>query len=130
VEYKFVCFSIVTMAICDSVMKVIVTGDFFQLPPVTKGSEQVKFAFEAELWNESIKHTFNLTKVFRQHDEGTDIHPLFERDINWQLIEFVGMLNEMRFGQMSPASISRFQSLSREIVYEDGLGPTELSVFQ
>ena len=75
-EYKFVYFSIVATAICDIVTKVIVTGDFFQLPPVTKGSEQVKFAFEAEQWNESIKRTFNLTKVFRQHDEGTNIHHL------------------------------------------------------
>ena len=31
----------------------IVTGDFFQLPPVTKGG-QVKFTFEAQLWNECI----------------------------------------------------------------------------
>ena len=50
--------------------KVIVTGDFFQLPPVTKGNAQTKFAFEAHLWNETIKRTFNLTKVFRQRDAG------------------------------------------------------------
>jgi ATP-dependent DNA helicase PIF1 len=31
---------------------------------------QVKFAFEAEMWNETVKHTFNLTKVFRQRDQG------------------------------------------------------------
>jgi len=36
------------------------------------------------------------------------------------------MLNEMRFGILSPTSISKFKALSREIVYEDGLGPTEL----
>jgi len=30
---------------------------------------QVKFAFEAEMWNETVKHTFNLTKVFRQRDQ-------------------------------------------------------------
>ncbi|KIL69308.1 hypothetical protein M378DRAFT_776094, partial [Amanita muscaria Koide BX008] len=48
--------------------EVIVTGDFFQLPPVTKGG-QVKFAFEAEFWKQTINHTFNLTKVFRQRDQ-------------------------------------------------------------
>jgi ATP-dependent DNA helicase PIF1 len=40
--------------------------------------------------------------------------------------EFVHMLNEMRFGQLSAKSIAKFQSLSREVVYEDGLGATEL----
>lgn len=36
------------------------------------------------------------------------------------------MLNEMRFGQLSAASIARFRSLSRPIHYEDGMMPTEL----
>jgi ATP-dependent DNA helicase PIF1 len=36
------------------------------------------------------------------------------------------MLNEMRYGTLSPKSIARFQQLSREIMYEDGIGPTEL----
>ena len=54
--------------------QVIVTGDFFQLPPVTKGYGQVKFAFEADLWNATVKRTFNLTKVFRQRDQGGLTH--------------------------------------------------------
>ncbi|PFH51817.1 hypothetical protein AMATHDRAFT_114475, partial [Amanita thiersii Skay4041] len=90
-------------------IQVIVTGDFFQLPPVSKGSSQVRFAFEAKYWRETIKRTFNLTKVFRQRDQ-----------------EFVGMLNEMRFGQLCSRSIEKFRSLSREIVYEDGIEATEL----
>ena len=88
--------------------KVIVTGDFFQLPPVSKAGTP-KFAFEATLWKQTIKRTFNLTKVFRQRDQ-----------------EFVDMLNEMRFGRLSQQSIAKFKALSREIVYEDGLGATEL----
>lgn len=51
------------------VLQIIVTGDFFQLPPVTKGGD-VKFAFEATLWKKTIQRTFNLTKVFRQRDQG------------------------------------------------------------
>ncbi|THV05562.1 hypothetical protein K435DRAFT_790078 [Dendrothele bispora CBS 962.96] len=91
-------------------IQLIVTGDFFQLPPVTKGSSgSVKFAFEAKFWPEIIERTFNLTKVFRQRDQ-----------------EFVDMLNEMRFGKLSAKSIARFKQLSRPIEYDDGLGPTEL----
>ena len=51
------------------VPQIIVTGDFFQLPPVTRSGD-VKFAFEAKLWKETIQRTFNLTKVFRQRDQG------------------------------------------------------------
>ncbi|KAF7309033.1 ATP-dependent DNA helicase PIF1 [Mycena kentingensis (nom. inval.)] len=88
-------------------IQLVVTGDFFQLPPVSKSN--VKFAFEAVLWKEVIPHTFNLTQVFRQSDQ-----------------EFIDMLNEMRFGALTARSIAKFKSLSREIHYEDGLGPTEL----
>ncbi|KAL5512888.1 PIF1 [Sanghuangporus vaninii] len=90
-------------------IQIIVTGDFFQLPPVMKGNDS-KFAFEAQTWNETIgEHTYNLTKVFRQKDE-----------------DFVDMLNEMRFGRLTSRSISKFKSLSREIHYEDGMAATEL----
>lgn len=38
----------------------------------------------------------------------------------------VDMLNEMRFGQLSVASVREFKKLDREVVYSDGLAPTEL----
>lgn len=50
-------------------IQLVVTGDFFQLPPVTKGNVQPKFCFEAETWEECIKMQVNLTQVFRQRDE-------------------------------------------------------------
>lgn len=53
-------------------IQLVVCGDFFQLPPVVK-SGQVKFAFEAQKWSECIERTFNLTKVFRQKDQGAHI---------------------------------------------------------
>jgi ATP-dependent DNA helicase PIF1 len=107
-------------------IQIIVTGDFFQLPPVTKGGE-VKFAFEAEWWGKTVKKTFNLTKVFRQKDQG--LFPcalLLHYKRFYTATEFVDMLNEMRFGALSPRSIQKFKSLSRSIEYQDGLGPTEL----
>lgn len=51
-------------------IQLIITGDFFQLPPVTKGG-MPKFAFEAKAWKECIRATVNLKKVFRQKDGGT-----------------------------------------------------------
>ncbi len=36
------------------------------------------------------------------------------------------MLNEMRFGKLTPSSIAAFKTLSRPIHYDDGIEPTEL----
>lgn len=53
-------------------IQLVITGDFFQLPPVPEGSKQreSKFAFDAATWNISIDHTIGLTQVFRQRDPG------------------------------------------------------------
>ena len=48
-------------------MQIIVTGDFFQLPPVNP-HQTSRFAFEAHAWSTAIKQTVMLTKVFRQKD--------------------------------------------------------------
>ncbi|GAA6060678.1 hypothetical protein JCM10212_005060 [Sporobolomyces blumeae] len=88
-------------------IQLVVTGDFFQLPPVTKGVVPT-FAFEAKAWQSCIDHTVNLTQVFRQKDT-----------------KFIDMLNEMRFGKLSPMSIASFKALSRELK-NGGCEPTEL----
>lgn len=56
-------------------IQLVITGDFFQLPPVPDShSRDTKFAFEAATWNTSIDHTIGLTEVFRQKDPGRH-HP-------------------------------------------------------
>lgn len=53
-------------------IQLVITGDFFQLPPVPdQNARDTKFAFEAATWNTSIDHTIGLTEVFRQKDPGT-----------------------------------------------------------
>lgn len=51
-------------------IQLVITGDFFQLPPVSDGPRGTKFAFEAESWSRCIQHTIKLTNVFRQKDQG------------------------------------------------------------
>lgn len=53
-------------------IQLVITGDFFQLPPVPESGKtrEAKFAFEAATWNMSIDHTIALTEVFRQKDPG------------------------------------------------------------
>lgn len=104
-------------------MQLICTGDFFQLPPVTKDGEP-RFCFEAATWNDAIHSQVNLTKVFRQKDER---EYALRRQQNWSLTPgFVNMLNEMRFGRLTPESMETFRRLDRPIPCPDGIVPTEL----
>ncbi|RDW63153.1 DEAD/DEAH box helicase [Aspergillus mulundensis] len=91
-------------------IQLVVTGDFFQLPPVPEGhGREAKFSFAAASWNTSIQHTILLTHVFRQRDP-----------------EFAEMLNEMRLGKLSPRTIQAFRELSRPLDFHDALEATEL----
>jgi ATP-dependent DNA helicase PIF1 len=38
------------------------------------------------------------------------------------------MLNEMRYGKLTPASIAKFKKLSRPLKFDDGIDATELCV--
>lgn len=51
-------------------IQLVITGDFFQLPPVPDYGKVAKFSFDAATWNTSIEHTIGLTQVFRQKDPG------------------------------------------------------------
>jgi len=51
-------------------IQLIITGDFFQLPPVPDRDRAAKFAFDAASWTTSIEHTIGLHHVFRQKDPG------------------------------------------------------------
>jgi ATP-dependent DNA helicase PIF1 len=60
-------------------IQLVITGDFFQLPPVPDFDNKArgaKFAFDAGTWNTAIHHTIGLTEVFRQKDPGNSRHPL------------------------------------------------------
>jgi ATP-dependent DNA helicase PIF1 len=53
-------------------IQLVITGDFFQLPPVPdQGRKEATFAFDAGTWATAINHTIGLTEVFRQKDPGT-----------------------------------------------------------
>ena len=90
-------------------IQVVVTGDFFQLPPVPEQNRESKFCFNSQTWTTTIQHTILLTHIFRQKD------PVFAT-----------MLNEMRLGKLSPRSITAFKNLSRPLSFDDDIDATEL----
>ncbi len=44
------------------------------------------------------------------------------------LLEFVDILNDMRFGKLNGEDVAKLKGLERPIVYQDGIQPTELCV--
>ncbi len=50
-------------------LQVILVGDFFQLPPVTRAGEEACFAFESPAWTALKPITCYLTEQHRQSDE-------------------------------------------------------------
>lgn len=50
-------------------LQVVFVGDFFQLPPVTKGNQTINFAFTSPSWAEAKPVTCYLSEQHRQMDE-------------------------------------------------------------
>lgn len=74
-------------------MQVILIGDFYQLPPVSKSNEPLKFCFESEKWNEVIQNKITLREIVRQKD------PIFQN-----------VLSEVRIGKPSIETIKIIES--------------------
>lgn len=91
-------------------IKLILTGDFYQLPPVAKGNEKLVFAFQAKCWNEYLDGCFELKTVHRQKGDNT-------------LIE---MLTAMRKNNLTPEINRKFAELSRPVTFSDGNEATHL----
>ena len=69
-------------------IRVVLVGDFFQLPPISKGKEAT-FAFESEAWKSLNPVICYLTEQFRQEDG-----------------RFLDVLSNMRSGTCEPGDIS------------------------
>lgn len=80
--------------------KIIFTGDFLQLPPVS--NRQRSFAFESKAWFEANVRNINLTKIHRQEEQ-----------------EFTSMLSKVRFGETDKEVIEYFQDLNTILENDD-----------
>lgn len=68
-------------------IQLVLSADFFQLPPIMKAAEEKKYIFESPIWPDVIKKTVHLTTNHRQSD------PVF-----------VKLLDEIRVGHISEES--------------------------
>lgn len=50
-------------------LQVVFVGDFFQLPPITRQGDVLRYAFESRAWEDARPLVCYLTEQFRQEDE-------------------------------------------------------------
>lgn len=91
-------------------IQVILSGDFYQLPPVGKNNEKVAFAFQSNCWKSKIDDCFELKTVHRQKEDN----------------ELIEMLTAMRKNELTHEINKKFVQLSRQLYFEDGNEATRL----
>ena len=70
-------------------VQVVISGDFFQLPPVSKMPKEKRFAWQAEAWRALELETCYLQEKFRQDDD-----------------RLISILDDIRLGEISAHSQS------------------------
>ncbi|KDN35967.1 hypothetical protein RSAG8_11178, partial [Rhizoctonia solani AG-8 WAC10335] len=97
-------------------IQLVVSGDFFQLPPISDERDintgyeiDPPFAFESKCWKTTFPQAYKLTRVFRQTDTA-----------------FIRLLDELRHGITTDDTINILKGLHRPIKCNDGILPTEI----
>lgn len=91
-------------------IQVVLLGDFYQLPPISKQLEDNRFCFESSKWEEVIHDNIILNEIMRQKD-----------------VVFQKVLSEVRIGQVSDESIQIIVSrMGIEPDTSTGIKPTVL----
>lgn len=90
-------------------IRLLLLGDFLQLPPVSRAGFRAFRAFESEAWAKCRMRSFVLTETMRQTDE-----------------EFISNLLKIRLGVCDEDTTEYFTSLSRDLVYTDSIEPVRL----
>ena len=90
-------------------IQLIMVGDFFQLPPVVKGEEERRFAFETSAWQRCVQLNIELTQVKRQSDAS-----------------LVEVLTRLRRGHCSEADAELLAETRKNTLAVNGIVPTKL----
>ncbi len=80
---------------------ILVVGDFLQLPPVVRGKNEVKFAFESKSWQEYQFEKIELTHIYRTDDKN-----------------FIELLNHIRFGVIDETIHNHLNSYIKPIPHD------------
>jgi len=90
-------------------MQLILCGDFFQLPPVSKTNDKAKFCFQSEAWQKCVHFNFELQMVHRQKDAA-----------------FVKILNSIRIGRITDDIVKTLKETAKQKIESNGVLATRL----
>lgn len=90
-------------------LQIVFVGDFAQLPPVDKTNSKVGMLFQSAVWQSAGIKEIELNRPFRQKES-----------------DMIDALTDIRFGVVSPRARDFLQSVSRPLVFSDGIEPTKL----
>ena len=90
-------------------IQLILCGDFFQLPPVSKRDEKAKFCFQSDAWAKCIQLNFELRTVHRQTDP-----------------KFINVLNRLRIGQVTDEITTILKNTTKQKIETEGILATRL----
>lgn len=91
-------------------IQLVFSGDFFQLPPVSKVNDDSSlFCFESELWDKTFCKIHVLTKIFRQDNK-----------------VFSKMLNNIRVGKLTKSTYELLKSRLIPFENKDNIIPTKI----
>jgi ATP-dependent DNA helicase PIF1 len=83
-------------------VQLIISGDFFQLPPISSHGNASRFAWQAEAWKNIELKSCYLTEKFRQSDQS-----------------LINILDEIRSGNISEESMEVFRSCYQKKLKSD-----------
>ena len=85
-------------------MQIVLTGDFFQLPPITRGGQTTQFAFSSGAWRNAMPLTCYLTEQHRQEDDS-----------------YLALLGAIRDGSFDHTHVSTLMTRESEVddIHED-----------
>lgn len=89
-------------------MQIVLCGDFFQLPPVSKEGEDINFVYFSNAWKEM---DLKVCYLEEQHRQGDSV--------------FVDILNRIRANEIDDRVIALLEE-RREAVFEGNIQPTKL----
>lgn len=83
-------------------IQVVFSGDFFQLPPISKADTAKRYAFQTDLWGEADLKVCYLQKKYRQKDDA-----------------LIKILDEIRGADVSEQTMAKLEDLCAEHYCED-----------
>lgn len=91
-------------------IQLLLTGDFYQLPPVQKDRKEPVYMFECDIWNKLVHKNVLLEKVYRQESK-----------------DFVELLTRIRHNSITKDDVDRIKkTIHNNLKNEHGIKPTIL----